>query len=51
MTITTGYDPRELSPKVIITDYAGSTQYTYESATIASSPTQNFKLTDLRINM
>ena len=51
MTITTGYDPRELSPKVIITDYTGSTQYTYESATIASSPTQNFKLTDLRINM
>ena len=51
MTITTGYDPRELSPKVIITDYTGSTQYTYESATIASSPTQNFKLTDLRIQM
>ena len=51
MTITTGYDPRELSPKVIITDYTGSTQYTYESAAIASSPTQNFKLTDLRIQM
>ena len=51
MTITTGYDPRELSPKVIITDYDGSTQYTYESETIASSPTQNFKLTDLRVKM
>ena len=51
MTITSGYDPRELSPKVIITDYTGSTQYTYESETIASSPTQNFKLTDLRIQM
>ena len=51
MTVTAGYDPRELSPKVIITDYDGSTQYTYESATIASSPTQNFKLTDLRIKM
>jgi hypothetical protein len=51
MTVTAGYDPRELSPKVIITDYAGSTQYTYESATIASSPTQDFKLTDLRIQM
>ena len=49
MTVTAGYDPRELSPKVIITDYDGSTQYTYESVTIASSPTQNFKLTDLRI--
>ena len=51
MTITTGYDPRELSPKIIITDYNGATQYTYESATIATTPTQDFKLTDLRIKM
>jgi len=51
MTVTAGYDPRELSPKVIITDYDGATQYTYESATIATTPTQDFKLTDLRIKM
>ena len=51
MTITAGYDPRELSPKIIITDYDGATQYTYESSTIATTPTQDFKLTDLRIKM
>ena len=51
MTVTAGYDPRELSPKIIISDYDGATQYTYESATIATTPTQDFKLTDLRIKM
>ena len=51
MTVTAGYDPRELSPKIIITDYDGATQYTYESSTIATTPTQDFKLTDLRIKM
>ena len=51
MTVTAGYDPRELSPKIIITDYNGATQYTYESETIATSPTQDFKLTGLKIQM
>lgn len=51
MTVTAGYDPRELSPKIIITDYDGATQYTYESETIATSPTQDFKLTGLKIQM
>jgi hypothetical protein len=51
MTITPNYDVRELSPKIIITDYAGSTQYTYESDTIAASPTKDFNLTDLTLNV
>ena len=51
MTITPNYDPRELSPKVVITDYNGATQYTYESDTIAASPTKDFNLTDLTINI
>ena len=51
MTITTGYDTRELSPKIVITDYSGSTQYTYESAAIAANPTQDFRLTDLVLQM
>ncbi len=51
MTITPNYDPRELSPKVVITDYSDVTQYTYEADTIAASPTQDFKLTDLTVNV
>ncbi len=51
MTLTPNYNPSELSPKVIITDYAGATQYTYESDPIAASPTKDFNLTDLTVNI
>ena len=51
MTITPSYDTNELSPKVVITDYDDVTQYTYESDPIAASPTQDFRLTDLTLNM
>jgi len=51
MTITPNYNTNELSPKVIITDYVGATQYTYESDPIASIPTKDFYLTDLTVNI
>tara|TARA_R110000787_G_C13420654_1_gene444859 strand:+ start:686 stop:2398 length:1713 start_codon:yes stop_codon:yes gene_type:complete len=47
MTLTPLFDPTESAPEVYIYNYAGVLQYTYQTAKTQSSPTQNFRLTDL----
>lgn len=51
MTLTTGYDPTPLAPKVLIHDLDGNLQYTYEASQIAASPTQDFYLRGLSLHL
>jgi len=45
MSLTPNYNPNGLSPKILINDFSGTLQYTYESDRIAASPTKDFRLT------
>lgn len=47
MTLTPNFDPTESSPEIYIYDYDGVLQYTYQTNKTQSSPTQNFRLTDI----
>lgn len=47
MTMTPNFDPTESAPEVYIYNYDGQLQYTYQTNKTQSSPTQNFRLTDL----
>lgn len=52
--LPTGWSGKELSPKIIITNNSDVTQYTFEAKSIASnpaSPTQDFKVTDLELDL
>jgi hypothetical protein len=50
MTLTPGYSPLPLHPRVIIKDLNDGTVYTFESEAIVSSPTQDFKLEAFKLH-
>lgn len=49
MTLTPNFNPKESAPEIYIYDYDGVLQYQYQTLTTQSSPTQNFRLTDLSV--
>lgn len=51
MTLTNGYDPTPLAPKILIHDLDGNLQYTYEASQITASPTQDFYLRALSVHI
>ena len=51
-SLTPGYNPNALHPRIIITNQTGGQAYTFESAQlIASNPTQDFKLEALKLHL
>ena len=52
MTILpSGYNPNPLHPRIIITNLSGGAAYTFESAQLLTTPTQDFKLEALRLHL
>lgn len=51
MSITPGYNPNELHPRIIITNQTGGQAYTFESAKLVPTPTQDFKLEALKLHL
>ena len=51
MTLTPNYDPTESAPEIYIYDYNNTLQYTYQTSKTQASPTQDFRLTDLTMNI
>ena len=53
MSLTPGYDPSALSPKIIISDLDGTEKYRFETTvtTASASPQQDFSVSDLAIHL
>jgi len=51
MTITPGYLPTPLHPRIIITNQTGGQAYTFESAQLVTNPTQDFKVEALKLHL
>ena len=49
--LTPGYDPNALHPRIIITNQSGGQAYTFESAQLLTTPTQDFKVEALRLHL
>ena len=49
--LTPNYDPTPLHPKIIITNQTGGAAYTFESAKLNSTPTQDFKLEAMKLHL
>lgn len=47
MTLTTNFNPTESAPEIFIYDFDGVLQYEWQSNVTDSTPTQDFRLTDL----
>ena len=47
MTLTPNFNPTESSPEIYIYDYDGVLNYTYQTSKTQTTPTQDFRLTDL----
>ena len=45
--LTTGFNPKESAPEIFIYDFDGVEQYSWSSSVTDSTPTQDFRLTDL----
>jgi len=49
--LTPNYNPNPLHPRIIITNQTGGQAYTFESAQLVSTPTQDFKLEALKLHL
>lgn len=50
-SMTPGYNPNPLHPRVIITNLTGGQAYTYESKQLVAVPTQDFNLEAIRLHL
>jgi hypothetical protein len=51
LTLTPGYDPNPLHPRILITNTTGASAYNFVSAKLTSSPTQDFKLISFNLEL
>jgi hypothetical protein len=49
--LTPNYNPNQLNPRIIITNLTGGSAYTFESAQLSATPTQDFKLEALNLHL
>ena len=49
--LTPNYNPNPLHPRIIITNLTGGSAYTFESAQLSATPTQDFKLEALNLHL
>ena len=50
-SLTPNYNPNPLHPRIIITNLTGGSAYTFESAQLSATPTQDFKLEALNLHL
>jgi hypothetical protein len=49
--LTPNYNPNPLHPRIVITNLTGGAAYTFESAQLSATPTQDFKLEALNLHL
>ena len=50
-SLTPNYNPNQLNPRIVITNLTGGSAYTFESAQLSATPTQDFKLEALNLHL
>ena len=50
-SLTPNYNPNPLHPRIVITNLSGGSAYTFESAQLSATPTQDFKLEALNLHL
>ena len=50
-SLTPNYNPNPLHPRIVITNLTGGSAYTFESAQLSATPTQDFKLEALNLHL